>query len=108
MRIKNIRETYCLDSWKKHTKQDNKYTRECTSTKDNTRVSYLDPIIYLLSDGFWMTEYATTFSEDFEKRIFIPSIKKFKRLEEAVIWVDTNLSSISYYSLKDPLIFYWY
>ena len=47
------------------------------------------------------------FLKIFEK-IFIPSIKKFMRIEEAVIWIDTSLSEIEYYKIKDPLIFYWY
>lgn len=108
MRIKDIRESYFLDSWKKHTKQENKYLRECYYSEDGVRVHSLDCYIYLLENGFWMSEYAATFSEDFEKRIFIPSIKKFARIEEAVIWIDTSLSEIEYYKIKDPLIFYWY
>ena len=108
MRIKDIKESYYLNSWKKHTNQENKYIRECYYSENDTRVEPLDSFIYLLDNGYWMCEYAATFSEDFEKRIFIPSIKKFSRIEEAVIWIDTELSEIPYYEVKDPLIFYWY
>ena len=65
MRIKDIRESYFLDSWKKHTKQENLNILENVITEDGVRVHSLDCYIYLLENGFWMSEYAATFSEDF-------------------------------------------